>query len=343
MVVVAAGPTRLAPDRDTAELARVVWGALTRQRQQLHQGRRCSATRSPLLRDAHSLHCLVCDELALDALERVVVAWHRQPDREPWTQARIVSCAQSVLADRVRTRLSASGLVARPERWLEQKSFLPHVDPVGRVLLVALIVSVGYYTCIPTAGGRVRLAPGVIQPLIDGVRRGAFASALTRAWPSGEDEPDLGTAAGHLAAALVAWRDLRPEQYAALVGLAAANRTVLSLDVAGMRSDVEFTHLAGAPVGDDVAEVVIEQRGRWIVGTEQVTATSALLRRFLGRVEEVARSESSPGELRTLLVEEADKLAAEGDNPSWLRELRDRPAVVSALIDCAAELIAARV
>ncbi|WP_344650780.1 hypothetical protein [Cryptosporangium japonicum] len=337
MAMVTAGPARLAPDQDSAEVARVVWGALTRQRQQLHQGRRCTATRSPLLRDAHSQHCLVCDELALDAQERVVVSWQRQAEREAWTHARIVSCAQSVLADRVRTRLSASGLVARPERWLDQKSFLPHVDPAGRVLLVALIVSVGYYTCIPTAGGRVRLGPQVVQPLIDGVRRGAFASALTRAWPS-DDEPDLGKAAGHLAGALVAWRELRPEQYAALVGLAEANRTVLSLDVAGMRSDVEFTHLAGVPAGDDVAEVVIDQRGRWIVGTEHVAATSALLRRFLGRVGEVTR----PAELRTLLVEEAEKLAAEDGNPSWLRELRNRPAVVSALIDRAAELIPAR-
>jgi len=341
-VVATAGPARLAPDRDTAELARVIWGALTRQRQQLHQGRRCGASRSPLLRDAHSQHCLVCDELALDAQERVVIAWQRQADREPWTQARIVSCAQSVLADRVRSRLSAAGLVARPERWLDQRSFLPHVDPAGRVLLVALIVSAGYYTCIPTAGGRVRLSPEVVTPLIDGVRRGAFASALTKAWPAGDAEPDLGTAAGHLAAALVAWRDARPEQYAALVGLAEANRTVLSLDVAGMRSDVEFTHLAGAPAGDDVADVVIEQRGRWVVGTEHVTATTALLHRFLGRVEEVARSASAPAELRTLLVDEAEKLAAEGEGPAWLRQLRNRPAVVSALIERATELLPAR-
>ncbi|GAA3386152.1 hypothetical protein [Cryptosporangium minutisporangium] len=365
MVVVSAGPARLTPERDTAEVARVVWSALTRQRQQLHQGRRCSATRSPLLRDAHSQHCLVCDELALDAQERVVAAWQRQPEREAWTQARIVSCAQSVLADRVRSRLSAAGLVARPERWLDQRSFLPHVDPTGRVLLVALIVSVGYYTCIPTAGGRVRLGPTVVAPLVDGVRRGAFASALTRAWPDAPDgtdgkaEPDLAASTGHLAAALVAWRDARPEQYAALIGLAEANRTVLSLDVAGLRSDVEFTHLAGGPAGDDVAELVIEQRGRWVVGTEHVAAAGALLRRFLDRVRELAQTAAqprsgvlaedgelrrpqptgpSPGELRMLLVEEAEKLAAEGDGPEWLRQLRDRPAVVSALIDRAAEL-----
>ncbi|TQS43586.1 hypothetical protein [Cryptosporangium phraense] len=333
VVVVSAGPARLAPDRDTTELARVVWSALTRQRQQLHQGRRCLATRSPLLRDPNSQHCLVCDELALDAQERVVVAWQRQPDREPWTHARVVSCAQSVLADRVRSRLSASGLVARPERWLDQKSFLPHVDPTGRVLLVALIVSVGYYTCVPTAGNRVRLSPSVVSPLVDGVRRGAFASALTRAWP--EDEPDLGTAAGHLAAALVAWRDVRPEQYAALVGLAEANRTVLSLDVAGLRSDVEFSHLAGGPASDDVAEVVIEQRGRWVVGTEHVAAAGALLRRFVAKVEDLM----APQELRILLVEEAEKLAAESDGPEWLWQLRERPAVVTALIDRAAELL----
>lgn len=316
----------------------------------------------PLLRDAHSQHCLVCDELALDAQERVVAAWQRHPEREPWTQARIVSCAQSVLADRVRSRLSAAGLVARPERWLDQRSFLPHVDPTGRVLLVALIVSVGYYTCIPTAGGRVRLGPAVVSPLVDGVRRNAFASALTRAWPddsNGKAEPDLAASTGHLAAALVAWRDARPEQYAALISLAEANRTVLSLDVAGMRSDVEFTHLAGGPAGDDVAEVVIEQRGRWIVETENVTAAGALLRRFLDRVRELARAAErprsgvlaedgelrrpqpagpSPSELRMLLVEEAEKLAADGNGPAWLRQLRDRPAVVSALIDRAAEI-----
>ncbi|MFI5955117.1 hypothetical protein [Cryptosporangium sp. NPDC051539] len=340
VVVVSAGPARLAPDQHTTELARVVWSALTRQRQQLHQGRRCLATRSPLLRDPNSQHCLACDELALDAQERVVVAWQRQADREPWTHARIVSCAQSVLADRVRSRLSASGLVARPERWLDQKSFLPHVDPSGRVLLVALIVSVGYYTCIPTAGGRVRLGPAVVSPLVDGVRRGAFASALTRAWPEPEDEPDLGAAAGHLAAALIAWRDARPEQYAALVGLAEANRTVLSLDVAGLRSDVEFTHLAGGPASDDVAEVVIEQRGRWVVGTEHVAAATSLLRRFVARVEELVRDGvSAPGELRMLLVEEAEKLASEGDGPAWLWQLRERPAVVTALIDRAADLL----
>ncbi|SHN28932.1 hypothetical protein [Cryptosporangium aurantiacum] len=359
MVVVSAGPARLTPDRDTAEVARVVWTALTRQRQQLHQGRRCTASRSPLLRNAHSQHCLVCDELALDAQERVVAAWQRQPAREPWTQARIVSCAQSVLADRVRTRLSVAGLVARPERWLDQRSFLPHVDPTGRVLLVALIVSVGYYTCIPTSGGRVRLGPAVVAPLVDGVRRGAFASALTRAWPT-DAEPDLAACAGHLAAALIAWRDARPEQYAALVDLAEANRTVLSLDVAGLRSDVEFTHLAGGPAGDDVAEVVIEQRGRWVVGTEHVAAAGALLGRFLDRVRELAReaeqrprsgvlaedgelsrrppSGPAPGELRMLLVEEAEKLAAEGNGPAWLWQLRDRPAVVTALIDHATEL-----
>jgi hypothetical protein len=40
-----------------------------------------------------------------------------------------------------------------------------------------------------------------------------------------------------------------------------------------------------------------------------------------------------------LLVEEAEKLAAEGDGPAWLWQLRERPAVVTALIDRAAELL----
>lgn len=334
VVVVSTGPARLAPDRDTAELARVVWSALARQRQQLHQGRRCLASRSPVLRDPHSPHCLVCDELALDAQERVVVAWQRQPEREPWTQARVASCAQSVLADRVRSRLSAAGLVARPERWIDQRSFLPKADPVGRVLVVALIVSVGYYTYVPTEAGQVRLSSAVVTPLLDGVRRGAFASTLTRAW--GDVEIDVPAAVERLAAALAAWRVDRPGQYAALVGLAEANRTVLSLDVASLRSDVELTRLVDGPAGADVAEVVIEQRGRWVVETDQVAATGVLLRRYLQRVRTLVAPASV--DLRSLLVDEAEALAGEADGPAWLWQLRERPAVVSALIDRAAEL-----
>ena len=335
VVVVPETPTRLRIDQDLAELARVVWNALARQRQQLHQGRRCFATRSPVLRDASARHCLICDELALDAQERVIAAWKRQPVRESWTQARVVSCAQSVLADRVRARLSASGLVARPERWLDQRSFLPRTHPAGRALVVALVVSAGYYTCIPTATGRLRLSAAVVAPLVDGVRRGAFASPVTRAWAEA-DVSDLATAVELLTDALRTWRADRPELYAALVGLAEANRTVLSLDVTGLRPGVEQPRLVSGPVGADVAEVVIEQHGRWVVETEQVVAAEALLTRFLARVR------TSPGPtpacLRELLVTEAEALASEGDGPAWLRQLRDRPAVVSALIERAAEL-----
>lgn len=331
MVVAPAAPARLTPDEDLAGLARVVWAALARQRQQLHQGRRCFATRSPVLRDASARHCLVCDELALDAQERVIAAWQRQPEREPWTQARVVSTAQSVLADRVRTRMSAAGLVARPERWLDQRSFLPETHPAGRALLVALVVSAGYYTCIPTAAGQLQLGPAVVAPLLDGVGRGAFSSAVTRAWAASGAQPgDRPGALARLAEAVSTWRTDRPDLYAALVGLAEANMTVLSLDVAG------YGPGGAAPAGADVAEVVIEQRDRWVVGTEQVDAAEALLRRFLARAR--ALPGLMPVQLRELLVAEAEALAAEAGAPGWLYQLRERPAVVSALIDRATEL-----
>lgn len=335
VVVAPPAPTRLTPDRDLAELARVVWNALARQRQQLHQGRRCFATRSPVLRGASARHCLVCDELALDAQERVIAAWQRQPVREAWTQARVVSCAQSVLADRVRSRLSAAGLVARPERWLDQRSFLPETDQGGRALLVALVVSVGYYTCVPTVAGRLRITGAVVAPLVDGVRRGAFAAAVTRAWAD-VDVLDLGTAVDWLTDAVTTWRADRPDLYAALVGLAEANRTVLSLDVAGLRTDAEQPRLAGGPVGADVAELVIEQHGRCVVGTEQVVAAEVLLCRFLAKVQTL--SGPTPPQLRALLISEAEAQASEGGGPAWLEQLRDRPAVVSALIERATEL-----
>jgi hypothetical protein len=307
-----APPPRLVLDRDLAELARVVWNALARQRQQLHQGRRCLATRSPVL-----------------------AAWRRQPVREAWSQARVVSCAQSVLADRVRTRLSAAGLVARPERWLDQRSFLPDTQPAGRALLVALVVSAGYYTCIPTQAGELRLPGPVVAPLIDGIRKGAFATAVGRVWA--EDEvAGLDDGVDRLGDAVESWRAARPELYAALVGLAEANRTVLSLDVPGLHADTDRPQYAEGRIENDVAEVVIEQYGRCVVDTEQVAAAEALLRRFLVKV--AALSAGAPSQLRALLVDEAEALAREEGGPDWLWQLRERPAVVSALIERAADL-----
>jgi hypothetical protein len=349
--------TSLDPERDVGQTASIVWDALSRQRQQLHHGRYCPARRSPSLRNPHDRPCVRCDELALDAQERVITAWRRHrelhPDATAWSPAQIGSCAQSTFADRVRGRLSSGGLVARPERWLAQPTFLPGADPVGRLLVVALVVTVGYYTYLPVGAGRIRVTNQVVQSLVDGLRRRRFAGALHDVWQAYQGEQySCAELRDVLDATLERWRAERPAHYAALVDLTFANMEVAPLELPAQRTARETVGPAA-----DVADIVIEQRavehraagqrGRWLVSAADADATSALFTAFVARVRREARAADAGAaglwrhseRLQDLLVDEAGALAARPGNPAWLARLGGQPAAVRALLDLVTDAV----
>ena len=189
---------RLHPEFDAAAVIKVIRRGMRRLSRQIHQGSTCP----------NPTTCDACDGLVLDGYERVLAAFKDTPGRDGWTPGYIVACARQALPDAVRKRMSRAGLVAKPDRWLGQRSFLPDAPELGRVLVIASVLSVGYFTVIPVANGQAEVTEESLQRLLTGLRcaKGGFAS-LRHAWRThGGDAATTAELKTAYRQALDAWR-----------------------------------------------------------------------------------------------------------------------------------------
>lgn len=122
---------RLDPERDTIAFWDAVEAGLKNARRQLHRGRPC---RQPA-------DCELCADL-VSTVHGDVFAIYRTRGVDGWSSAYVKAAARNAYADRVRSRMARVGLVAKPERWLTQTSFLPEQKPAERALVVATVLSV---------------------------------------------------------------------------------------------------------------------------------------------------------------------------------------------------------
>ncbi|MGH3940495.1 MAG: hypothetical protein ACRDTG_18025 [Pseudonocardiaceae bacterium] len=240
-VEVESGVGALCAERDALAFRRVVERALFSARRQLHRGRRCPGE-----------SCDPCAEVVGAAYEVALLAYRAEANPHGWSPAKIAAVARNAYIDRVRRRLSASGIGARPQRWLGQRSFLPEETSAGRVLVVGIVLAVGYFSVVPSAGTRILVDDDVLGRVLDGLRPGAGGLAAARQyWTYRSDRDSVPELRRHAESALAAWRVASPDRYAGLLTLNEANAALWasSFDDPGLARWLPVARLDGASEG----------------------------------------------------------------------------------------------
>ncbi|MGQ0773630.1 MAG: hypothetical protein ACT4NY_04285 [Pseudonocardiales bacterium] len=231
----------LCAERDALAFRQVVERALFSARRQLHRGRRCPGE-----------SCDPCAEVIGAAYDAALLAYRAEAALRGWRPRKIAAVARNAYIDRVRRRLSDSGIGARPDRWLGQRSFLPEETPPGRAFVVALVLAVGYFSVVPSAGTRIVVDDDVLGRMLDGLRPGTGSlAAVRRYWTYRSDRDSVAELRRDAERALAAWRVASPGRYAALLALNEANAALWpsSLDDPGVSRRLPVAGLDGTPDG----------------------------------------------------------------------------------------------
>lgn len=243
----------LCAERDALAFRRVVERALFSARRQVHRGRRCPGE-----------SCDPCAEVIGAAYDVALLAYRAEVTPHGWSPGKIATVARNAYHDRVRRRLSDSGIGARPERWLGQRSFLPEETSAGRAFVVTIVLAVGYFSVVPSAGTRIVVDEDVVGRVLDGLRPGAGSLAAVRQyWTYRSDRDSVAELRCDAERALAAWRVASPARYAALLALNEANAALWasSFEDLGVARRLPVARLDGTPDdGDSTVEEIVINR-----------------------------------------------------------------------------------